>query len=59
MDPYPGTHEILYSSKEDEIEIRHTAKNRNGFAQGAIFAAEYLLGKKGVYTMNDLINFSL
>ena len=56
QDPAPGTHDITYSSTIDEIEIRHTAKNRNGFALGAILAAEYLLDKKGLHTMSDVLN---
>lgn len=55
QDPAPGTHEIKYSSTIDEIEIKHTAKNRNGFALGAILAAEYLLDKNGLHTMKDVL----
>ena len=50
-----GTHRINYSSLNDEIEIKHTAKNREGFAKGAILAAEWIIGKKGVFNMNDII----
>ncbi len=57
IDPNPGTHEVIYSSEEDEIRISHMAKNRRGFALGAIFAAEWVLGKNGVFTMNDLMNY--
>ncbi len=56
QDPAPGTHEIKYSSAIDDIEIKHTAKNRNGFALGAILAAEYLHDKNGLYTMKDVLN---
>lgn len=52
----PGTHLIRYASEIDEIEIKHTAKSRLGFAQGAVTAAEWLAGKKGVFTMKDLLN---
>ena len=52
----PGTHKIRYESEVDSIEIIHTAKNRRGFATGTILAAEWLLGKKGVYEMKDLMN---
>jgi len=52
----PGTHTINYESEVDSINITHTAHNRNGFALGAIIAAEWLLGKKGVFTMNDVLN---
>lgn len=51
----PGTHIISYSSVVDEIEIKHTAKNRDGFALGAIIAAEWIKDKKGVYTMKDVL----
>lgn len=50
-----GTHTITYRSNEDTIEIKHTAHNRKGFALGAIKAAEWIIGKKGVYTMKDMI----
>lgn len=52
----PGTHIVKYFSDVDEIEIIHKALNRNGFAQGALAAAEWLVGKKGVYGMKDLLN---
>ena len=51
----PGTHTVNYNSVVDEIEIKHTAKNRDGFALGAIIAAEWLQGKTGVYTMKDVL----
>jgi len=51
----PGTHIIKYSSEVDDIEIMHKAHNRKGFALGAVTAAEFLNGKKGVFSMNDLI----
>lgn len=50
-----GTHTIVWESPSDTITIDHTAKNRFGFAVGAVVAAEYLVGKKGVYTMSDLL----
>lgn len=52
----PGTHTVDYASKVDSIEIRHTAHNREGFALGAVIAAEWILGKKGVFTMKDVLN---
>lgn len=52
----PGTHSIRYSSAIDDIEITHTAHNRQGFALGAVIAAEYLNGKQGVYSMRDVLN---
>ncbi len=51
----PGTHIIKYSSAIDDIEIMHKAHNRQGFALGAVIAAEYICGKKGIFTMNDLM----
>jgi 4-hydroxy-tetrahydrodipicolinate reductase len=54
----PGTHVIQYHSAIDELEIKHTAKGREGFASGAITAAHWLIGKKGVFGMNDLLELS-
>ena len=51
----PGTHSVFYDSKVDQIEIKHTAHNREGFALGSIIAAEWLFGKKGVFTMKDVL----
>ncbi len=53
----PGTHTIKYISEIDEIEITHTAKNRTGFALGAVLVAEWILDKKGVLSMNDFMKF--
>jgi len=50
-----GTHIVKYQSTIDEIEIKHTAHNRNGFALGAVIAAEYIYNRKGIYTMNDVL----
>ena len=52
----PGTHIIKYESPVDRIEFKHEAKNRHGFAKGAILAAKWLVGKKGVFGMNDMLN---
>ncbi len=52
----PGTHTVTYQSQVDTIEIKHTAHNRNGFALGAVLAAEWIVGKKGVFSMNDVLN---
>jgi 4-hydroxy-tetrahydrodipicolinate reductase len=52
----PGTHIIKYDSEVDYIEITHCAKNRKGLAVGAVLAAEYSFGKKGILTMNNLLN---
>lgn len=54
-DPAPGTHHVKYASAIDDIEIIHTAHNRKGFATGAVMAAEFLAGKKGVYSMKDVL----
>lgn len=56
IDPAPGTHVVRYSSSIDDIEIIHTAHSRKGFATGAILAAEFLVGKKGCFTMKDVLN---
>ena len=52
----PGTHSIQWSSASDTIEIKHTAHNRQGFATGAVLAAEWLQGRSGVFGMSDLLN---
>lgn len=53
----PGTHTIVYDSAVDTIRITHEAKNRKGFALGAVVAAEFTVGKKGFLTMQDLFSF--
>ncbi len=55
IDPAPGTHSIKYSSVIDDIEIIHTAHSRKGFAYGAVLAAEFIKGKKGFFTMKDVL----
>jgi 4-hydroxy-tetrahydrodipicolinate reductase len=55
IDPAPGTHTITYTSDIDDIEIKHTAHNRKGFATGAVLAAEFLHNKKGIYNMSDVL----
>ncbi|MEZ0129021.1 4-hydroxy-tetrahydrodipicolinate reductase [Flavobacterium sp. LBUM151] len=52
----PGTHTVTYNSIVDSIELKHTAHNREGFALGAVIAAEWLAGKKGIYSMKDVLN---
>jgi len=52
----PGTHTVTYNSPIDSIEIKHTAHNREGFALGAVIAAEWIVGKYGVFTMKDVLN---
>ena len=51
----PGTHSVFYSSTVDKIEIKHTAHSRDGFAFGSIIAAEWLVGRRGVFTMRDVL----
>lgn len=53
----PGTHTVTYNSGIDSIEIKHTAHNREGFALGAVIAAEWLAGKQGIFTMKDVLEF--
>ncbi|BFM42162.1 4-hydroxy-tetrahydrodipicolinate reductase [Flavobacterium sp. CFS9] len=52
----PGTHTVTYDSPVDSIELKHTAHNREGFALGAVIAAEWLAGKTGIYSMKDVLN---
>lgn len=52
----PGTHSVFYNSEVDTIEIKHIAHNREGFALGAVVAAEWIQGKKGVFTMKDVLD---
>ncbi len=54
----PGTHTVLYDSEVDTIEIKHTAHNRNGFALGAVLAAEWVADKKGFYSVADMFDLS-
>ncbi|HEY5687178.1 MAG TPA: 4-hydroxy-tetrahydrodipicolinate reductase [Yeosuana sp.] len=56
IDDIPGTHTITYESEVDTINIEHVAHNRQGFALGAVVAAEWIMGKTGVFTMNDVLN---
>jgi 4-hydroxy-tetrahydrodipicolinate reductase len=55
VDPAPGTHYVKYTSEVDEIEIIHTAHSRKGFALGAVLAAEFVANKKGIFTMDDVL----
>jgi 4-hydroxy-tetrahydrodipicolinate reductase len=55
----PGTHTIKYISEVDELEIKHTAYSRTGFAVGAVVAAEWLVDKEGVYGMDDMLSTSI
>ena len=51
----PGTHTVAYDSSVDTIDIKHSAHNREGFAHGAVVAAEWLVGKTGVFSMKDVL----
>lgn len=57
IDQVPGTHVVKYASLIDDIEIKHTAHTREGFAKGAVMVAEWLSGKKGVLSMDDYLKF--
>lgn len=57
IDEVPGTHSVKYTSSIDDIEIIHTAHNRKGFAEGAVLAAEFIVDKKGVFAMKDVLHF--
>ncbi len=57
VDPAPGTHLVKYFSSIDDIEIIHTAHSRDGFAGGAVLAAEFIWNKKGIFTMQDVLGF--
>ncbi|RNC84854.1 MAG: 4-hydroxy-tetrahydrodipicolinate reductase [Winogradskyella sp.] len=55
----PGTHTVNYNSEVDTIEIKHTAHNRQGFALGAVIAAEWIADKKGVFSMKDVLGLNV
>ncbi len=57
IDDVPGTHTVLYSSEVDQIEFKHTAHSRAGFALGAVIAAEWVSGKTGFYQVSEMFNF--
>lgn len=57
IDDVPGTHTVLYSSEVDQIEFKHTAHSRAGFALGAVVAAEWLAGRRGFFQVNEMFNF--
>jgi 4-hydroxy-tetrahydrodipicolinate reductase len=59
IDSVPGTHTVLYDSEVDTIELKHTAHNRNGFALGAVMAAEWVTDKKGFFEAKDMFNFNI
>lgn len=56
IDDVPGTHSVFYKSEVDFIEIKHVAHNREGFALGAVVAAEWIIGKKGIFSMKDVLD---
>lgn len=58
IEDVPGTHTIIYTSDEDSISLNHTAFNRKGFALGAVIAAEWIIGKTGVFAMKDVLNIN-
>jgi 4-hydroxy-tetrahydrodipicolinate reductase len=57
IDQVPGTHLVKYVSEIDDLEIRHIAHSREGFARGAVMVAEWIPGKKGVLSMEDFLQF--
>jgi 4-hydroxy-tetrahydrodipicolinate reductase len=57
IDSVPGTHTVIYDSEVDTIEFKHTAHNRNGFALGAVMAAEWISDKKGFHSIEDMFKF--
>ena len=57
IDEVAGTHSVKYASAVDDIEIIHTAHNRKGFAEGAVLAAEFIVDKKGIFSMKDVLHF--
>ncbi|WP_423149027.1 4-hydroxy-tetrahydrodipicolinate reductase [Rubrolithibacter danxiaensis] len=59
IEDVPGTHTVIYSSEVDEIEFKHKAHNRAGFALGAVLAAEWLKDKKGFYSVADMFDFNI
>ncbi len=58
IDSVPGTHTVIYDSEVDTIEFKHTAHNRNGFALGAVLAAEWITDKKGFFSVKDMFDLS-
>lgn len=58
LEEVPGTHTVLYSSEVDQIEFKHTAHSRDGFALGAVVAAEWLVGRKGFYQVTEMFDFN-
>jgi len=59
IDSVPGTHTVIYDSEVDSIEFKHTAHSRNGFALGAVLAAEWVKDRKGFFSASDMFNFDV
>ncbi|MFI5161787.1 MAG: 4-hydroxy-tetrahydrodipicolinate reductase [Sphingobacteriales bacterium] len=59
IDSVPGTHTVIYDSEVDMIEFKHTAHNRNGFALGAVLAAEWVHNKKGFFSVEEMFDFGI
>jgi 4-hydroxy-tetrahydrodipicolinate reductase len=59
IDSVPGTHTVIYDSEVDSIEFKHTAHNRNGFALGAVMAAEWIQSKKGFFSVDQMFDFEI
>jgi 4-hydroxy-tetrahydrodipicolinate reductase len=59
IDSVPGTHTVIYDSEVDTIDFKHTAHNRNGFALGAVLAAEWVHGKKGFFSVEQMFDFDI
>ncbi|MBS9523217.1 4-hydroxy-tetrahydrodipicolinate reductase [Litoribacter ruber] len=57
IDKVPGTHTVTYSSETDDIEIKHTAHSRKGFALGAVLVSEWIKNRKGILSMDDFLSF--
>lgn len=58
IEQVPGTHTVIYDSEVDSLEFKHTAHSRNGFALGAVMAAEWIQDKKGAYPVTEMFNFN-
>ncbi|MBL4675659.1 MAG: 4-hydroxy-tetrahydrodipicolinate reductase [Mucilaginibacter sp.] len=58
IESVPGTHTVIYDSEVDTIEFKHTAHNRNGFALGAVLAAEWIKDKKGFHSIEEMFDFN-
>jgi 4-hydroxy-tetrahydrodipicolinate reductase len=59
IDSVPGTHTVIYDSEVDMIEFKHTAHNRNGFALGAVLAAEWIKDRKGCFSVEEMFDFEI